>query len=50
MIPDEPVEFFAFDDQEVGIGRQNSTFGGDGTGRVNIVARHHSYYDTSVLT
>lgn len=44
-----PVELFALQADEVVAGQQDAALGGDGSGRVDVVARHHPHRDACTL-
>lgn len=44
-----PVELFALQADEVVAGLQDAALGGDGPGRVDVVARHHPHRDACAL-
>jgi len=49
LVADEPVELLPLQAQEVLPWQQDATFGGDGTGGVDVVPRHHPDSDPGTL-
>lgn len=50
VISDQPVEFLAFQTQEVLPRLQDATLGCNGAGGVDVVSRNHTYCDACALT
>lgn len=48
-VPNATVEFLAVDNQVIHAGLDNATLDGDGTGRVDVVTRHHAHSDACPL-